>query len=212
MADARWPAHVTKLESTRGAYAYLVEGTGPGQAAVLVDTGLPGRAGRILAEIDRRHASRPADIVVTHGDVDHVGNLAELAVMTGARVWVPAADRAYVVDGAPRPGVKRLVGALVRTRAPQGADTLVDGTRVGTLTAVATPGHTPGHMAFCGDGFVLVGDALTIARGRIRPSRGLMAWDSALAARSAHGLLTGFRGWVLASHAEPVWYEDRRRT
>lgn len=216
-----WPNGLSKLECTRGAYAYLVrggaggradgEGDGPDAAAssdaVLIDTGLPGRAAAVLAELARLGVTRLGDIVVSHGDVDHVGNAAELAERTGARLWLPRGDRPYVMDGRPRPGIKRLVGAVVRVRVPAAALDLSGGERVGPLVAIDSPGHTPGHLAFAGPGFLAVGDALTLSRGRVLPSRGLMAWDAAKAAASATRLLAGYRGWVLPSHQEPAWYD-----
>jgi len=215
MAAMPWPERVVKLESTRGAYAYLVRGTpdsGDGAAmdSVLIDTGLPGRARRILDEIARLGGGVLGQIVVTHGDIDHIGNLAALAAATGASVFVPAGDRGYIMEGRARPGLKRLVGAIVRTRPPLSAQDLRGGDRVGPLVAVDSPGHTPGHMAYAGPGFVAVGDALTIRDGRIRPSSGLMAWDSAMARASADKLLAGYRGWVLPAHQEPVFYAGPR--
>ena len=216
MSAMPWPERVVKLESTRGAYAYLVRGAvgddaGAATGAVLIDTGLPGRARRILDEIAALGGETVQHIVVTHGDVDHVGNLAEIAAATGASVFVPAGDRGYIMDGRPRPGLKRLVGAIVRTRPPASAEDLRGGDRVGPLVAIDSPGHTPGHIAYAGPGFVAVGDALTIREGRPVPSRGVMAWDAQMARASADKLLAGYRGWVLPAHQEPIFYDGQGR-
>ena len=59
--------------------------------AVVVDPGWPGR--------DRGASTRPlagarcVAILVTHGDIDHVAGVAELAEATGAPVYMPAAER-----------------------------------------------------------------------------------------------------------------------
>lgn len=205
---------VVRLESTRGAYAYLVRAAADsgdaGVGAVLIDTGLPGRARRILDEIAQA-GERVTHIVITHGDVDHVGNLAEVADATGAQVFVPAGDRPYILEGRARPGIKRLVGAIVRVSAPASARDVRGGDRIGPVVAVDSPGHTPGHVAYAGPGFLAVGDALTIRQGRVVPSSGFMAWDGHASRRSAEKLLAGYRGWVLPAHQEPVWYDGQTR-
>ncbi len=208
-----FPEGVHKLASTRGAYAYLVEGRdpdgGPGspRLSVLIDTGFPGRAARILVELESLGVKHLDHIVVTHGDVDHTGNLERMMRETGARAWIPAGERPYIMGVKPRPGIKRLVGALVRVAVPDSVDDLSDGDRVGPLEALATPGHTPGHLAFRGLGFLAVGDALTVRNGRMVPSSGLMAWNAQLARESAEHLLAGFYGWILPAHGEPARYD-----
>jgi glyoxylase-like metal-dependent hydrolase (beta-lactamase superfamily II) len=219
MAAGPWPEGVIQLRSTRGAYAYVVaaretdadDGSSPPTGPVLIDTGLPGRAKAILAELRQHDVPTLSDIVVSHGDVDHIGNLAALVEATGARAWLPKGDRPYIMEGRPRPGVKRLIGAIVHVRPPAAAADLIGGDRVGPLVVIATPGHSPGHLAFAGPGFLAVGDALASVRGKIVPSHGLLAWDSAEAAASATRILAGYRGWILPAHQEPFWYEDPRR-
>lgn len=207
-----FPPGVHKLASTRGAYAYLVVGEASGagsSAAVLIDTGLPGRAAAILSELAALGVGVLSDIVLTHGDVDHMGNFARLLRATGARGWIPAGDRPYILGLRPRPGVKRVVGAVVHAEVPAAAEDLYDGDCIGRLVAVASPGHTPGHLAFRGPGFLAVGDALTFRAGRVVPSGGLMAWNASLARESASRLLGGFTGWVLPAHGEPAFVGGR---
>lgn len=57
---------------------------------VLVDTGAPGDAGRVL-DVVGELGRRPADvrhILVTHCHVDHAGGLADIKEATGARCVV----------------------------------------------------------------------------------------------------------------------------
>src|SRR5207302_205323 len=75
---------------------------------------------------------------------------------------------------------------------------LVGGDRVGSLEAIPSPGHTPGHLAYrdVRDGTLLAGDALVslgglVVAGVFRPLRPfvwLFTWDAALACRSAERL------------------------
>ena len=48
--------------------------------------------------------TRPAGILVTHTDVDHIGGVAALADGTGAEVWAPAGEVEVLRTGKPRGG------------------------------------------------------------------------------------------------------------
>lgn len=190
---------VQRLTSTRGSYAYWV----PGDEPVLVDTSLPGRAEAMMQELDRWSAV-VRHIVITHYDVDHIGNLAVLAERLGAEVWLPEGDVPYIVEGRPRPGIKRLVGALMRTPAPARYHVVRDGDQIGPVTAVASPGHTPGHLAYRASDALMVGDALRTTADGFRPSPAILSWNRAVESKSRQSLLRGYAGWVLPAHGEPL--------
>ena len=71
----------------------------------------------------------------------------------------------------------------------------MDGERVGSLKAVSSPGHTPGHMAFLDvrDNTLIAGDAFTTQTGVVVagvfkplfPFPALFSWNAVLAAKSA---------------------------
>jgi glyoxylase-like metal-dependent hydrolase (beta-lactamase superfamily II) len=191
-----------KLTGTRGGYAYYV----PGSAPILVDSGLPGRGPAILEEC-RSFGGPPAHIVITHYDVDHMGSAAWLQDACGATVWVPAGDAPYIAGERARPGVKRVIAKLVRLTPPKAPRILHDGDVVGSLTALASPGHTPGHLAFAGADFVAVGDALTVRGGRPVPLARLLTWDPTRAEESVRALTAGGPRWILPAHAEPFWWD-----
>jgi len=75
---------------------------------------------------------------------------------------------------------------------------LNDGDRVGSLQAISSPGHTPGHMAYLDvrDGSLLAGDAFTtqsdvIAAGVLKlyfPFPWVFSWNRELAAENARKL------------------------
>ena len=139
----------------------------------VVDTGLRGGTRALLDAAralsgDTGSGGAIARIALTHAHVDHVGALDALAaalpgveVAIGAReARLLAGDMALLPGEADRPLRGGFVPVTTRpTRL------LADGDRVGALRAVATPGHTPGHLAFFDerDGTVIAGDALQTA-------------------------------------------------
>jgi glyoxylase-like metal-dependent hydrolase (beta-lactamase superfamily II) len=129
---------------------------------VLFDAGVAGRAGKILDALE----GRPLDAVaVTHGHPDHVGAAAAVCAARAVPLWCPDADAGAVEAGDLRPNVPRgLLATLAPPKAPPApvARRLRAGDDVGGFTVLATPGHSPGHVAFwrASDRVLVLGDAL----------------------------------------------------
>ncbi len=125
--------------------------------AVVVDPGWPGESGRIEQALG---GARLAAILVTHGDLDHIAGVAELAEATGAPVHIPAAERESLERPSELlpPGIDVEVRAHVPEVALQGDERLeLAGIELQTLSV---PGHTAGHLAFAADGALFSGDVL----------------------------------------------------
>ncbi|MDG6103126.1 MBL fold metallo-hydrolase [Dactylosporangium aurantiacum] len=173
-------------------HAHLIE---VDDGLVLVDTGLPRRAGKLALAI--RRTGHDLDdlhtILTTHQHPDHIGSLADLRQRTGARVVAHRADVAVITGELPQPvhhWVMRLSAPFLKA-APSPVDHPLDGdgpTGVPGITAVHTPGHTPGHVSFLLDragGVLFAGDAASAVFGRVRAAPRAVSADPALALRSA---------------------------
>jgi glyoxylase-like metal-dependent hydrolase (beta-lactamase superfamily II) len=189
-----------------------------GDGVLLVDTGMPGNANRIVAFV-RALGHEPGDvrmIAITHADLDHVGSLARLKSITGAKVAVHVDDAPTLAGTHAGKKVKGAMGAvlsvamrLVRIE-PVAADVVLrDGDAVSGFKVMHTPGHTRGSMTLHRDGVVFSGDALlSDAEGHERPPREAMSADYALALASAAMIRDlGYR-ILLPGHGEPVFSAD----
>jgi glyoxylase-like metal-dependent hydrolase (beta-lactamase superfamily II) len=138
---------------------YLVRLPGAAEAAV-VDPGWPGTAADIRLELAGL-GGRCAAILVTHGDLDHIGGVAELAEGTGAEVWMADAerDRLERANDFKPAGFEPVTLRSWTPEHPLSGDETFEAAGIDWET-VLVPGHTPAHLAYYTDGHLFSGDVL----------------------------------------------------
>lgn len=201
------------LLATRMANSYLIiEEDG----LTLVDALTPNQRDLVLNYLERI-GYRPEAvkyILVTHADYDHVGSLADLQEATRARVIAGAETAAFVIEGnqpqhLPR-GMQWIAGRFMRYRPVQEAAVQVVAPGevlpiLGGMQAIATPGHTPDHMAYYSAhaGVLFAGDALKTSGGKLGMSSPLITADVAAARQSGRELLNLAPALIACGHGPP---------
>ena len=166
--------------------AYIVR---RGDAAAIVDTGIPGSADALEAALVSAGLEWTAvrQVILTHNHPDHTSGAPEvLARAYLAQLWIGAADIPLLRSAAARPAY--------------------DGDEIFGLRVVATPGHTGGHISLFdpGTGTLLAGDAIWNLGGTLTGSAPQFTWSGELAAASVRrlGTLTFERAYM--GHGEPL--------
>jgi glyoxylase-like metal-dependent hydrolase (beta-lactamase superfamily II) len=149
----------------------------------LIDTGMPGDAGKILAFLRHLGLERLDRIILTHGDIDHIGGCPEVQRVTHARVVSHAVEKDVIEGRRPRPmghgllsrvyaPLFRLVSkTLLHFEPVSHVDELVVDRQVllEGLQVIHVPGHSPGQIALFepGRGILVAADALNNRNGKL---------------------------------------------
>jgi glyoxylase-like metal-dependent hydrolase (beta-lactamase superfamily II) len=174
-------------------YAYIL--VRAGEAAIVDTGGALGPSGTsdegdILVGLEAAGLgwANVAHVILTHWHPDHAGNAAAvLEAAPDAQGYAGAEDIPHIV-------------------VPQTLIPLVDGDDVFGLRIVATPGHTPGHIAVLDDalGVLVVGDALTTNDGRPTSPPVGSTDDMEEAIRSVAKIAALDFDTLLVGHGEPI--------
>jgi glyoxylase-like metal-dependent hydrolase (beta-lactamase superfamily II) len=138
--------------------AYLVR---EDDGFTLVDTTL-GRAADELIAAAQAAGGQIRRIALTHGHGDHVGSVEALKQKLGPDVQVLLGELDARILAGEKVVEGKLPGSWPKVQwAPDVR--LAAGDRVGSLEVVASPGHSPGHMAFLDtrDRTLIAGDVFT---------------------------------------------------
>jgi hydroxyacylglutathione hydrolase len=133
-----------------------------GEEAVVVDPGWPGERPRIEAALD---GASCVAILITHGDIDHLGGVAELAEATGAPVHMAREERERLERLPDFVRADFVPPELAQLAVPYRPDVLLRGDETLELAGirfetVLVPGHTAAHLAFAAENALFSGDVL----------------------------------------------------
>ena len=162
--------NIFMLETTRQKFLYqgneyssMVYAVLEKDGVTLIDTGFPTFEYGILEELRRlgRNLLPLKQILLTHGDLDHIGNAAWLQEKTGCPVWIDSKEAAYFKGGRPRIPAKEQMCRDCGLKVPR-LEFYPDTGRVGDFQIIDTPGHTVGHVCVLYQNILFGGDLFSI--------------------------------------------------
>lgn len=155
---------------------------------ILIDTGLPEQLGKIAEEVSKAGVSIKDinKIILTHQDLDHIGNLASIIKNTENYIEVLAHidEKPYIQgDKSPIKMMPEKLNAMSEEERNSRIDmfnkakanvtkTIEDGEILdycGVIDVIHTPGHTPGHACFYLRRYktLVAGDAMNVMDGKL---------------------------------------------
>jgi glyoxylase-like metal-dependent hydrolase (beta-lactamase superfamily II) len=185
-----------------------------GGEVVMIDTGMFGEM-PFIRRLVRRLGLTPQSIkaiLLTHGHLDHAGNLARLKKWTGARIYGHPAEQAHVNGTYPYQGLNKWCGRLealgraVFNYRPAAIDEfLSDGQLLpfwGGLRVLHLPGHTAGHCGFFSErhGLLFSGDMFASYFFKVHKPPAILNSVPEHFAASAEKIRLLNPRWIIPSH------------
>lgn len=188
------------LESSKKFNIFLIKG----EKNILIDTGFPGNSKKILEELDGVNLDY---ILITHHDIDHIGNLVEIQEAKNCEVYAPSEDIPYMTGEKSRPGIKRLLSKKLKN-IPK-VETLKElPEKISDVTVIKTPGHTPGHVCFLYKDIIFLGD-LFRNEDKIELINSKMNHDENLIRESIPKIFEHNIKWFCPTHGRIFEFSDK---
>lgn len=150
------PPNLHRIRGIMGCCFLLADG----DKSAMIDTGLFGEPvfiRRLVKKLGLAPQSIKA-VLLTHGHLDHAGNLAWLKKWTGAKIYAHPLEQRHIDGTFPYQGVNKWCGrleaagrAVFRYQPAKIDEFLSDGAELpfwGGLRTIHLPGHTAGHCGF----------------------------------------------------------------
>lgn len=194
--------NVYLLDSSKGSYVYIIMD----KEIVLVDTGLPFKRKSIIEELkslgvelrDIKH------ILLTHHDIDHIGNVFSLQQLTGAKVWASKEDIPYICGKMDRHGFKKYFKYIFKIKAPKNINSYMSEQSINGIKVIPTPGHTPGHVCLLYKDLLFTGDLIENKHGKLRPYPAAWNWNQSAMQESLNKVADIPFRWLCPAHGKPV--------
>ena len=182
----------------------------------LIDTGMPHKTKKILRYITDKLQRTPSDlktIVLTHCDIDHIGNALELRNLTGAKIAAHPQDAEIIAEKkvrmTPKGGIRilfKLLGSLLRVKPFQVDIMIKEGDNLSGLTVLHMPGHTQGSIALYDSKrkVLFIGDTLGCRDGAVQSPSKSVTMDMNQAYSSIEKLKGLDFTVMLSGHGEPL--------
>lgn len=194
--------NVYQLDCSKRSHVFLIKS----DVNILIDTGMPGLAGQILSELGSLGVAAGSiqKILLTHHDVDHIGNAKRLQEATGAELWASKEDMPYITGAKNRPGLKHVIQTIVRPQKPIVSGCYTANQHFGEIGVISAPGHTPGHSIFQYRKVLFIGDLFKVLDGRFRLLPEFMNWNQEEVKKSISLLKDLDYEWICPSHGQPI--------
>lgn len=194
--------NIYMLDSSIGSHVYLIKG----EEIILIDTGLPFMRQGILKEIKSMgiELTEIKHILITHHDIDHIGNAFILQQLTGAKIWASREDIPYIYGDIDRSSFKKYFKYIFKLKVPKNINPYQSGENINGIEIIPTPGHTPGHVSFLYHDALFTGDLLENKGGKLKPYPSAWNWDNEVMAKSVEKVAGMAVKWICPAHGKPA--------
>lgn len=192
---------VHMIDGTDNGHIYFIKGN----QNIIIDTGFPGKAKQIIDEINKIGVdiNDVSNILLTHHDIDHIGNAKDLQDASKAKLWASKEDSPYITGEKKRPGLKKIIQTIIKHKLPN-VDNYYGEEMPLDIKVIKAPGHTPGHVMFLYKDVLFIGDLFKVNVNKIQQMPGFMNWNQEEYKKSLNLLKDIEFTWICPSHGNPI--------
>jgi glyoxylase-like metal-dependent hydrolase (beta-lactamase superfamily II) len=135
----------------------------------LIDTGMPRLAEKIMSEL-LSYNIKPNQIkriLLTHGDVDHIGNVEAIRKITNCDVYADNKELPYIEKEKHYSKIKHFLKFLLHIKPILGVKPLAE-KQIGEIEIIKSPGHTPGHVCYKYNEYIFIGDLVGCDKQKVK--------------------------------------------
>ncbi|GHU51449.1 hydrolase [Bacilli bacterium] len=168
--------NVYSLDCTNGGRCFIIKET---DGYTLIDTGMPKLADKIMEELKTYDISPVSikRILLTHGDVDHIGNADAIRKITNCEIYANQLEIPYLEGKKYYNLIKKTLRKVLHVKPIDGVKELPQN-KIGQIQIINTPGHTPGHMCYKYGKYLFIGDLVGEKNGKISMLPKTMTYDT----------------------------------
>jgi glyoxylase-like metal-dependent hydrolase (beta-lactamase superfamily II) len=158
--------NIYSLDFATHSHAFLINENG---RFTMIDTGLKTNINKIIMELHSFAIGEEdiKNILLTHGDVDHIGNLKNLQKRLNCSIYADINEIPYLAKKKRYSLRKWLFKVILHIPKFEQIKPLPK-KQIGDIEIIKTPGHTPGHVCYKYQDYMFVGDLINTRGGKIQ--------------------------------------------
>ncbi len=137
--------------------------------------------------------------MLTHHDLDHIGNAFMLQKLTKAKLWASSEDIPFIMGNKERPGIKKIFASIFPVKKPEEIQPYNKDVKIGDIEII----KTPGHVSILYKDVLFAGDLVKCKSGKLIAFPN-MNFDEELLRKSIKSITSIPFKWVCPAHGEPV--------
>lgn len=193
--------NVYQIDSAKQSNCYIIMN----EVVILIDTGLPVFGKGILKELDQLNIKDKLDyILLTHHDMDHIGNLTLIEKETQGHIFASKEDIPYITNSKKREGFKKIMAAIIRHKSPKNIKSFPENNILNNIQIIKTPGHTPGHVCLLYKDVLFIGDLFETKNDTVKETSSFWNRDSEMNKKSIEKILEYKFNWICPGHGNPI--------
>jgi glyoxylase-like metal-dependent hydrolase (beta-lactamase superfamily II) len=194
--------NIWSLDCSQRSHIYVIK---TNNTYVMIDTGYPGLTPKIYEELLTYNirAHNIKYVLLTHGDVDHVGNLQNIINTSNCEVYADNEEIPYLEKKKRYNAIKGFLKALLHIKPFQNIKPLPEN-EIDGIQIIKTPGHTPGHVCYKFNNYLFAGDLIGMSKGKVRLLPKLMTYDQKQLLNSINHLDVNGVEYIYPAHGDII--------